>query len=82
MAGSSKGVQALLAHSHEAAIFVHCFARKLNFVVKNLVTNDLAKRLYDGTNDIGVFFNYAKRRKVLTEFLENNAIAKPVSTTR
>lgn len=82
MSGYLKGVQARLAQIYETAIFVHCFAHRLNLIVKKSVNNDLAKRLYDEINDIANFFNFAKRRKILTGYLAKNPIPKPISTTR
>jgi hypothetical protein len=84
MAGSIRGLQALLKDVPEA-VYVHCYAHRLNLALLEAVENDYIINLRVHMAEVGKFFAPARRRHFLAQSMSRKAgprQPKIPSTTR
>ena len=68
MAGSEKGVASRILRIHRLAVYIHCFAHRLNLSIMKVTNITLVRDVFDHTRVIADFFTNSPKR---AEFLEH-----------
>ncbi|XP_066924627.1 52 kDa repressor of the inhibitor of the protein kinase-like [Clytia hemisphaerica] len=68
MAGSEKGVASRILRIHRLAVYIHCFAHRLNLSIMKVSNITLVRDVFDHTRVIADFFTNSPKR---AEFLEH-----------
>jgi hypothetical protein len=68
MAGRFQGVQARISHLYPGAVYVHCYAHKLNLALVEACSVVSVQRFLELLKSLGKFFRTPKRREVLSRY--------------
>lgn len=88
MAGKFIGVQARILEINPKALFVHCFAHRLNLVVEKAMESSVGRDLLMTLNQAGNFFNTPGRNLILKKHIDmappylRGSVPKPRAKTR